>query len=86
MTKLLAKIMAQILSILALSARTMKETRISQSIQSICSFFIDCGARKVYEEASGKDGGGGWASKIGYADKRGESDDCGENLGSNTPY
>ena len=35
MTELLAKIMAQILSILALSTKTMKESRISWSIQSI---------------------------------------------------
>jgi hypothetical protein len=35
MTKLLAKIMAQILSILALSTKTMKEKRISWSIQSL---------------------------------------------------
>ena len=35
MTELLAKIMAQILSILALSTKTMKERRISWSIQSI---------------------------------------------------
>jgi hypothetical protein len=35
MTELLAKIMAQILSILALSTRAMKEGRISQSFCSI---------------------------------------------------
>jgi hypothetical protein len=35
MTELLAKIMAQILSILALSTREMKERRISQSFCSI---------------------------------------------------
>jgi len=39
MTELLAKIMAQILSILALSTKTMKEGRISQSIGFIHSFF-----------------------------------------------
>lgn len=38
MTELLAKIMAQVLSILALSVKTMKETRISWSIQLIYSF------------------------------------------------
>jgi hypothetical protein len=37
MTELLAKIMAQILSILALSTKTMKERRISESIRSTCS-------------------------------------------------
>jgi hypothetical protein len=37
MTELLAKIMAQILSILALSTKTMKERQISESICSTCS-------------------------------------------------
>ena len=45
MTELLGKIMAQILSILALSTKTMKERRmrrISWSIQSIYSFVANC--------------------------------------------
>ena len=54
MTELLAKIMAQILSILALSTKTMKEGRISWSIQSIYSFVADCSSRNIYEEANGK--------------------------------
>jgi hypothetical protein len=36
MTELLAKIMAQTLLILALSTKTMKDWRISLSIQSMC--------------------------------------------------
>ena len=59
MTELLAKIMAQILSILALSTKTMKEKRISWSIQSVYSFMTNYKPRKGYEEADGKDGGGG---------------------------
>jgi hypothetical protein len=58
MTELLAKIMAQILSILALSAKKMKERRISWSIQSINSLVTNYKARKSFEEANGKDGGG----------------------------
>jgi hypothetical protein len=59
MTDLLAKIMAQTLSILALSTKTMKERRISWSIQSIYSLVTNYKERKIYEEANGKDGGGG---------------------------
>ena len=59
MTELLAKIMAQILSILALSTKTMKQRRISWSIQSIYSFVTDYKTRNCHEEADGKDGGGG---------------------------
>ena len=59
MAELLAKIMAQILSILALSTKAMKERRISWSIQSIYSFVTEYKARKNYEEANEKDGGGG---------------------------
>ena len=54
-TELLAKIMAQILSILALSTKTMKERWISQSFRSIHSFLANYGTRKIYEEDSGKD-------------------------------
>ena len=83
MSSIPTKIMSQMLSILALSTRAMKERRIrvSRSIQSLYSFSDDYGARKVYEEASGKRRGGECASKIGYADKTGESDDGGKNLG-----
>ena len=77
MSELLAKIMAQILSILALSTKTMKERRISWSIQSMYSFMTNYKARKFYEEANGEHGG---TSNIRYADTRGESDDGGENL------
>jgi hypothetical protein len=86
MTELLAKIMAQILSILALSTKAVKEKRISWSIQSVYSFVTNYKARKFYEEADGKDGGGGCTSKIKYADTRGESDDGSENLRGHTRY
>jgi hypothetical protein len=59
MTELLAKIMAQTLSILALSTKTMKERRISWSIRPIYSPVTNCKARKSYGEANGKDKGGG---------------------------
>ena len=58
MTELLAKIMAQILSILALSTKTMKESRISWSIQSIYVIMANCSSRNIHEEANGKDGCG----------------------------
>jgi hypothetical protein len=54
MTELLAKIMAQILSILALSTKKMKERRVSWSIQLIYFLVTDYKARNVYEEANGK--------------------------------
>ena len=41
MTELLAKIMAQILSILALSTKTMNERQISESIRSTYSFLAN---------------------------------------------
>ena len=85
MTELLAKIMAQILSILALSTKTMKEKRISWSIQSIYFSVADCSSRNIYEEANGKDRCGKRVSKFGYPDERGESDDGGENLRGHTP-
>jgi len=40
--ELLGKIMAQILSILALSTRAMTERRTSELISSLCSSLIDC--------------------------------------------
>lgn len=55
MTELLAKIMAQILSILALSTKTIKERKISKSICSRHSLLANCYTRKNYEEDSGKD-------------------------------
>ena len=59
MTELLAKVMAQTLSILALSTKTMKESQTSWSIQSIYSLVTNYKARKFYEETDGKDGGRG---------------------------
>ena len=56
MMELLARIMAQILSVLALSTKTMKEKKISGFISSTYSFLSNCCTRKNYEEDSGKDG------------------------------
>ena len=55
MTELLAKIMAQILSILALSTKTMNEWRISWSIQLMYSYVANCSSRNIYEETYRKD-------------------------------
>ena len=55
MTELLAKIMAQILFILALSTKKMKESRISWSIQSIYFSVANCSSRNIYEAANGED-------------------------------
>jgi hypothetical protein len=46
MTELLAKIMAQILSILALSTKAMKERKISESIRSTCSLLANYWTKK----------------------------------------
>jgi len=56
MTELLAKIMAQILSILALSTKTMKQSQISESNHSTRTFLANYCTRKNYEEDNGKDG------------------------------
>jgi hypothetical protein len=85
MTELLAKIMAQTLSILALSTKTMKEWRISWSTQSIYLLVTNYKARKIYKEANGKDGGGGCTSNIRYADTRRKSGDGGEDLRGHIP-
>ena len=55
MTELLAKIMAQILSILALSTKATKEKRISWSIRPVYSFVANHSSRNIYEEINGKD-------------------------------
>ena len=54
MTELLAKIMAQILSILALSTKKMKERRISWCIQLIYFLVTNHKTRNIYEETNGK--------------------------------
>ncbi len=54
MTELLAKIMAQILSILALSTRTMKERRISRCICLIYILSADYSVEKFMRKLTGK--------------------------------
>ena len=54
MTLLLGKIMAQILSVLALSTKEMKERRISGSICSIFRFMADYGIEKFMKRVAGR--------------------------------
>ena len=53
-TELLGKIMAQLLSILALSTKAMTDRRISESIGSIRFFLADCGSEKILEKLVGR--------------------------------
>ena len=54
MTVLLGKIMAQILSVLALSTKTMKERRISESINFMYCLFADWGTEKFVKRLAGR--------------------------------
>jgi hypothetical protein len=54
MTLLLGKIMAQVLSILALSTKEMKEKRISKSISSIFSSIADHETEKFMKRIAGR--------------------------------
>ena len=54
MTLLLGKIMAQVLSVLALSTKEMKERRISESICSIFSFITDYETEKFMKRLVGR--------------------------------
>ena len=56
-TVLLGKIMAELLSILAISTKAMTDRKMSELIYSLSPFLVDYGLRKVSEEACGKDGG-----------------------------
>jgi hypothetical protein len=53
-TELLGNIMAQILSVLALSTKMMTEKWMSKSIYTLCAL-ADYGFRKDFEEVRGKD-------------------------------
>jgi hypothetical protein len=53
-TELLGKIMAQILSILALSTKTMTERRTSESVYDLCSFLADYGSEKFLKRLIGR--------------------------------
>ena len=54
MTLLLGKILAQVLSVLALSTKEMKERRFSGSIRSIFSFMADCEIEKFMKRIAGR--------------------------------
>jgi hypothetical protein len=52
--ELLGKIMAQLLSILALSTKAMTEWRISGSIRSRCLFLADYGSETILKKEGGE--------------------------------
>ena len=54
MTELLGKIMALLISILALSTKTMTERRISMLIHPLSPFLADCGSEKFMKRLVGK--------------------------------
>ena len=54
-TELLGSIMAQILSVLALSTKMMMEKRMSESIYALCTF-ADYGSEKILKRFTGKTG------------------------------
>ena len=58
-TDLLGKIMAELLSILAISTKAMTDRKMSKLIRSLSPFLAYYGPRKVSEEACGQDGGRG---------------------------
>jgi hypothetical protein len=53
-TELLGKIMAQIVSILALSTKAMTERRMSALIDAVCSFLADYFSEKLLKRLMGK--------------------------------
>jgi len=54
MTLLLGKIMAQVLSVLALSTKEMKQRRISGSIRSVFSFMAEYGTETFMKRIAGR--------------------------------
>ena len=56
MTELLGKIMAQVVLILGLSVKLMRERRISESIHLAYPFVADLWLRNIFEETGGSDG------------------------------
>jgi hypothetical protein len=56
-TELLGKIMAELLSILAISTKEMTDGKTSELSHSISPLLADYDLRKVSEEVDGKDGG-----------------------------
>ena len=84
-TELLGKIMAELLSILAISTKEMTDGKMSELIYSssplISRVLTGYGLRKVSEEADGKDGGRGCPRTIGYVHKRRNLDGGNKKLG-----
>ena len=56
-TELLGKIMAELLSILAISTKEMTDGKTSELFHSLSPLLADYDLRKVSDEANGKDGG-----------------------------
>jgi len=54
LTELLGKIMAQLLCILALSTKAMKERRMSELIYLLCPFPVDYGTEKILKRLVGR--------------------------------
>jgi methyl-accepting chemotaxis protein len=52
--ELLGKIMAQLLSILALSAKAMTDTKISEQVRSPCFLLTDCVPEKILKKLMGR--------------------------------
>jgi hypothetical protein len=53
-TELLGKIMAQILSVLALSTKAMTSGRISELVRPLCFVLTDCGPEKILKKLVGR--------------------------------
>ena len=53
-TELLGKIMAQILSVLALSTKAMTSGRISELVRPLCFFLTNCGPEKILRKLVGR--------------------------------
>ena len=53
-TELLGKIMAQLLSVLALSTKAMTDRKISESIRSLCFLLADRGPEKILKKLVGR--------------------------------
>ena len=54
LTELLGKIMAQLLSVLALSTKAMTDRKISESIRSLCFLLADRGPEKILKKLVGR--------------------------------
>ena len=84
LTELLGKIMAQILSVLALSTKMMTEKWMSESIYVLCSL-ADYGVEKLLKRFTGKSGVEDAFQRLDSLYTRGESNDGGKKLGGRTP-